>query len=622
MNERVRDPRDSTNEVMEQEVADGGWPGLRPPQTVLAAGDELIFPKHKRVVTQYATDEAGVTVLHLHYDEKEIVFDEPALIAFGETLAKQGRFVAGSATTWGQGYAWPRVQALLEQLIEEGILRHAEEDQSEPSAPRGAWPSPLPAAPSTVARTWFDCATIMRELTGHPLELGHLELIIPVYRVAHMALDAEGRQVGEANVFPEQLRLDVSTEWRTCPYAGSRYQDASPMNVTALRSMNKYWGQMMVALLRIRDAYLRRFPHARHGWTVGDLQRLSWLVLTVPAYLLMRSPGRVENGQLHPVLSSMSRVTDGVRMVMHQMLYTSLNEQALTPDASMTSAEIYAYAERNVMFHSAHGVCAGPRTRIEEFLRVLVDGQPITGAESVVLDAPVQTALDDLESAFDYCLYGLQAYTVVFSLWPAMRHTYEQLLSIVEAWSGERSATLIALQERLARSVHSMQTLTRQTAEAYSVARNRIYADMYAQCAHGLGSTSAGTTLAVCLAPDWTAQHAEATERLRVVLRQRFCPSCACDDSTLARVVAVLMDYLRQEQALVRAACTIQQHINRLLERPAPRQPLTAFDLHLFYQLLDVKFRQPYLIEELAEVLGLHIVVTQDTMEIAERTTS
>jgi hypothetical protein len=203
-----------------------------------------------------------------------------------------------------------------------------------------------------------------------------------------------------------------------------------------------------------------------------------------------------------------------------------------------------------------------------------------------------------------------------------MRHTYEQLLSMVEAWSGERSATLIALQERLARSVHSMQTLTRQTAEAYSVARNRIYADMYAQCAHGLGSTSAGATLAVCLAPDWTAQHAEATERLRVVLRQRFCPSCACDDSTLARVVAVLMDYLRQEQALVRAACTIQQHINRLLGRPAPRQPLTAFDLHLFYQLLDVKFRQPYLIEELAEVLGLHIVVTQDTMEIAERTTS
>src|SRR6266478_6153254 len=133
MNERVRDPRDSTHEVLEQEAADSRWSDLRLPQTVLEAGDELAFPKHKRVVIQYVTDESGVTVLHLHYDEKEIVFDEPALVAFGETLAKQARFVAGTATTWGQGYAWPRVQALLEQLIDEGILRRAAEDQPEPS---------------------------------------------------------------------------------------------------------------------------------------------------------------------------------------------------------------------------------------------------------------------------------------------------------------------------------------------------------------------------------------------------------------------------------------------------------------------------------------------------------
>jgi len=51
------------------------------PPPVLEAGDELIFPKYKRVVTQYTTDEAGVTVLHLYQDEKEIVFDEPTLIA-------------------------------------------------------------------------------------------------------------------------------------------------------------------------------------------------------------------------------------------------------------------------------------------------------------------------------------------------------------------------------------------------------------------------------------------------------------------------------------------------------------------------------------------------------------
>ena len=54
---------------------------MQVPPPVLEAGDELIFPKYKRVVTQYTTDEAGVTVLHLYQDEKEIVFDEPTLIA-------------------------------------------------------------------------------------------------------------------------------------------------------------------------------------------------------------------------------------------------------------------------------------------------------------------------------------------------------------------------------------------------------------------------------------------------------------------------------------------------------------------------------------------------------------
>ena len=38
---------------------------------------------------------------------------------------------------------------------------------------------------------------------------------------------------------------------------------------------------------------------------------------------------RVENGHLHPVLSSMFRVTDGVRMAMHQMLFSPIYEPTL-----------------------------------------------------------------------------------------------------------------------------------------------------------------------------------------------------------------------------------------------------------------------------------------------------
>ena len=46
---------------------------------------------------------------------------------------------------------------------------------------------------------------------------------------------------------------------------------------------------------------------------------------------------RVENGQLHPVLSSMFRVTDGLRMTMHHMLFIPFGEPTRKPDTPMTS---------------------------------------------------------------------------------------------------------------------------------------------------------------------------------------------------------------------------------------------------------------------------------------------
>ena len=79
------------------------------------------------------------------------------------------------------------------------------------------------------------------------------------------------------------------------------------------------------------------------------------------------------------------------------------------------------------------------------------------------------------------------------------------------------------------------------------------------------------------------------------------------------------MDYLRQEQAIVRAACEIQQRINRLLGRTPPTQPFTASDIDLYYQLQDVRRRLPYLGNALEEELGLHVVVSSDAIDISDR---
>ncbi|MGH2396627.1 MAG: hypothetical protein ACRDFW_06495 [bacterium] len=85
-------------------------------------------------------------------------------------------------------------------------------------------------------------------------------------------------------------------------------------------------------------------------------------------------------------------------------------------------------------------------------------------------------------------------------------------------------------------------------------------------------------------------------------------------------MVARLMDYFRQEQAIVRAACEIQQRINRLLGRNLPTRPFTASEIDIYHLMLGDVERLPYLVDELEEVLGLRIVVTQDSIEISDRT--
>ena len=628
MDQQTPETLESSCTAIGEESSRCPWHAKQVQHTSLDADDELVFSQHKRIVTRYSTSATGVRELRLYYGEKEVLFDEPQLFTFGEQLAQHARFVAGTAATWGEGYDWPAVQALLEQLLDAGILHYASSNKSELVPAHGPVLSPLPPAPSVVPRDWFECEAITGELTDRPVELGYLELIVPIYRVAHMAMDAEGRQVGEANVFPMQLRVEVPTEWRICHYPGSRYQHDHPMNVTALKSMIKHWKQTMVILLNLRSAYLQRFPHARSGWTAGDLQRLSALVLTLPAYLLMRSHDRVENGLLHPVFSSMYRVTDGVRMTMHRMLLTSINEPSVSPEAMITAQEIHAYAESNNVFIAEDGVCAGPRAMIDEFLRVLVDGKPIRDAESVVLEPAVQAALQDLNPAFDYGLYGLQAYAVILSRWPVMARTYERLLALVAAWPGNDSGALSAFREHLQRSVEFLRSQTRQHSEERRVIHERMHADLYAQCAQALGAASAQATLARCIAPVKVPQHAVAAQCLRTSLRQRFCGAAAADATEIEVMVDALMEYFSIEQAIVRAAVTIQQRINHVLGRSLPTRPLTTADLALHYRLIglqyqsqelqDVGGRLPNLLDELEEELALRVVISADEIEILD----
>jgi hypothetical protein len=594
-----------------------------PSRRALAADDVLVFPFHKRVVTRYAADDAGVHTLFLYYGDKEISFDEPALFGFGETLAGRGRFVAGEACAWGESLDWPQVRALLEQLIDEGILHHGADEL--PSArPIGdlARPSPLPPAPCATPRSWTECAALTEDLTGLSLEIGHLEMVMPIFRVAHIALDAEGRQVGEANVFPKALRLDTPTRWRTCIYPGTRHQSERPMNVSALKSMRQHWPQMMAMLHAMRAAYLARFPQAAQGWTVGHLERLSTAVLALPTLLLMRADGHVDNGRLHPALSSLFRVTDGLRMTMHQMLFVPIGEPTLAPDAPMTAAEIVDYAERNYSFHSEHGVCAGPRSMVEEFLAVLVDGRLPASGLPAALDPEIVQALEAVETALDYGLLGLKVYAAVFSLWPAMTRSYVRLADIAGHWNGPGSTRLNAIRERLAGHLDVVERGTYLATEAWRADREAVYADMDRQCGLGLGDPADGPGLDLRLAAQPASQVHTLAATLANLLRERLECRAAGDTLDLARMAGEIAAFLVRVQAVLREALGPQRRINALLGRAQPRRPFgaDALDLHNRLQGSDSR-RLPYLVHEIEALLRIRITLDAQGIAIDPHTT-
>lgn len=593
---------------MDRNLATSATPHAACPVTHTAAiglspADELVLEAPKRMVLQYMTTTHGERELVVFYADKEVSFDEPHLFAFAETLARQTRFTAGDALCWGEGLSWNEVGNCLEALLEAGILVRAENaaPSALPASDRSR-PSPLAPAEAQEPASWDDLAAITQRLAGRPVEPGWLELVIPVFRIAHMAVDADDRQVGEANVFPRALRLDRPTEWVACTYAGTRYLDPRPMNVTALKSMRAHWTEMMMALAVIRESYLRRYPGLAEPLSIGAIERLATLVLAIPAYQLVK-PQTERSEPLHPALSSMFRVTDGLRLLMHMMLFVPVGEPTRSPAAPVSVDEILDYAERSFAFHSETGVCAGPRHFVRAFLDVLVDGKKPDVPAGFTFSPEVAAALLEIEPAFDYGLEALRAHAAVFTFWPAMARCYERMAQAVASHPG-----LEALNARLADHLVTMEHSTYVGSEALRRDRELAYADMFDGCTAGLGTGEPGyqaMLTAARLAEDGACESEIAGIIVSAV------PELSGNEQAASGLARAIAGFARDVQSLLAIATHCQEHINARLARPQPRRPFRPEDInvHVLLQGPRPGKRLPFIIDELKSLLGLSLEI-------------
>jgi hypothetical protein len=598
--------------------------------------DHLFVPHRKRMQHAYMVTEEGVRELHIYYGHKEVTFDEEHLFPFGERLTKESTFTAESATNWGPGYQWSEIRPLLEALIDEGILKRG--DAGDDPRGSGLVASLVPASSCPAPRMWSaaECEGIARDLSGRAIEVGNLEAILPSYRIAHPALDGDGRQVGEANVFPPALRLHHEAEWRVCQYPGSRYQNERPMNVTALKAMIKHWKAMMSLMQVIRAEVLRRIPRSAAGWTTGDIHTFARVVLALPAYSLMKQGGASLQVPVHPVLSSLFRITDGIQMTTHSMLFLS-DERTRSPEEPITAADLYGFAEHNAMFFSDFGVCAGPKAMIDEFFAIVFDGAspgtPGSSAEAFEHAPEVRALLSELPAAVDYALLGLQVWGVSRSTWTLMSALDRDLREIFAGVLGEPEAGAGAGARLRSRLDKDWKELER---ERMAVDREReihhiVYADAYEQAWKALRTPLGAPTLAERIAPvpEGPMHHAAAAQLQSLLTRRLLgtAPAAATDSmiatsmaASIDRIVTLVMQFVRQGQAILASVTELQGAINALLERERPTRPLALRDFTVLFRMHPPPISAfPYIFDTLQQELSIDIEATATTLEIADR---
>jgi hypothetical protein len=593
---------------------------MEPDQASVDPQETLFVTSRKRFVPVYGLNEEGAQELVLHVGALEISFDEPDLFPWAETLIQQDSFLARSATSWSaKPLEWPRIQGLLGSLIGVGILARtqspagiAQEHTSEQFRAFVEQEKLRPDPPGP--RSWNpDAAATLRETFGRELPSGYIEIAVPVYRLAHIAVDREGRQVGEINSFPNQLRLKIPTEWKTCGYAGSRYRAEMPMNMTALRSMITHWKPVLRATLACRAEFLKRYPQLPDGrWKLGEVHFAATAILGLVTWQLMRFRDPVKTGELDPVLSSLFRVIDGVRMICAHLM--DLYERPMFHDTPVRPEEITEAAEREGMYRSARGVCAGPQLMIDELVETLMNGKPVEGNEGA---PPAWYA--DIPASLDYALRGVQLQSGLATVWVRMGLAYARIHEALE-----RNPSLT--RGRLGN--FRRQFLERDWPRLFTgrthLAEQRAFSEPFFRRAFNNAQRGLAGKAFEDLEVEYTLPKDLLGERALAALRDLFASSeepafAAANSALLQEIAGYVLDYLRFERNALRTVGAVQREINTLLGRPQPVEPLSGSHLSVAHDVRRENGGKYYLLDSLRDALGIAFDNRQDATTVAHQ---
>jgi hypothetical protein len=211
-------------------------------------------------------------------------------------------------------------------------------------------------------------------------------------RHVHEYLDTAGRPVGEGRAAAFQ---QVQTEMRTCPYAGSRYQHAKPMNVSALQQMPD-WPQVLTML----SWFSQRHRAGRQGEikTADDLAQVTSAGVFLVDFLVLRQHRPLQSREIPVLISGLYKVCLGLQLAYLPERFAGESTPTDLPDA----AGFYAYLEENELLIGEAEVCAGSPAMILEAYDAIVGRRGVSQEDL----PPPCTGLDIDWDQFDLFTYS------------------------------------------------------------------------------------------------------------------------------------------------------------------------------------------------------------------------
>lgn len=178
-------------------------------------------------------------------------------------------------------------------------------------------------------------------------------------RHVHEYLDVEGRPIGEGR---SRAYARVETKLKSCPYAGSRYHHAYPMNESALHCILPQWPNTLSLLSWLGQRY-QAFYNTRVS-TYYDLALISGTGVFLTDYMALRRSQPLPSHHIPVLLSALYKVCLGFQQA---AFLAMVNEPFKGSDAEKALPDVkgfYAYLEDQNLLIGEAEVCGGSEEMI------------------------------------------------------------------------------------------------------------------------------------------------------------------------------------------------------------------------------------------------------------------